>query len=228
MRYPRMTTVAVFVLGLATLLAPRRAAAQATDFRWTTGGQSAFDVPAAGTLDVPLYLQSITPAGASLLANENGLFSAGLSVRRSDAGAGTGATITGITANRALFDDADPTSRTEQVVGPTLARLKEERLAANGSGSEVVGADRRVLVGTVTIAGGDVDNLSTFQIRDFVNTMDQISTAEETLTGEGTTIDPRIAVGSFTVTSVPEPSSAFVLLAAGAALAVRRRRRAKN
>jgi len=211
-----------WILGIGAFIAVSATAAaraQTFDFLWVSA-QGNYDVQPGQALTVPLFLVSVTPAGANRLEEDDGLFAAGLSVRRSANGSGTPADLTSIMANAAVFPDVF----NQDVLNSGLARLSEARTTANGSGTEVVGSARRVWVGSVTLAAGDRGTVTEFQIRDFVNEMGQIDTTDQTVTGKGGPIDANIGSGTFTVSTTPEPDIAAQVGLAAVALLARRQR----
>src|SRR5436305_1539854 len=221
-------TSAVLAL-LATLAGGHAAWGQASDFQWSTG-QGNFNLAPGQSLTVPLYLIAVTQAGQTKLVSADGLFSAGFSVHQAAPGSGTAAPITAVQPNASVFANVDVAEVRTANSGPAFARLNETRdlSASGGSGLDSGSTVPRVTVGSLTVAAGSAGNVTTLQVRDFVDAMDHLTTSDETVTGVGDPIDSQITPDTFSVTTTPEPSGIGLLLAGGVALLSRRARAVCN
>jgi hypothetical protein len=180
--------------------------------------QPNYDVQIGSTVEVPVYFQeAVEDPDWSLLLPEDGLWSAGVLIERTDTSLGAPVSLQAFAPNEADFNDLPATVS----VAADQATLFELSLMTNPGGvlppETFPGSGvRRVLLGTLTIAAGaTVGEVTTFLATD--------NTTDDTRTWTSfQLLDPDIESTSFTVTVVPEPATLALLALGGAAL--RRRR----
>ena len=198
----------------------------------TDGLTNSYEVAAGGARAVKVYLYETFDPGSetSILDDEEGLFSAGVAVRRTSAGPTRPAgvlSVAGISPNP-TFDEPEPTVsplKTVDLTGGAFDRaaLLESRdmLEAAGVAAEAPAANvRRVFLGTFTFTGGSVVGETTA-----LRIEDNDPASDDTVTWAlpGVDLDADIQPFDFSIVTVPEPAT-LALLAAGA-LAVFSRRR---
>ena len=170
--------------------------------------QPNYDVLPNQSVQVPVLIrEAVTDPDVSLLVAEDGLFSAGVLLQRTNSSLSQPVIITGASANVTDFDDFLATI----IVTDDESSIFEMRDMAHFSG---VLADetfpgsgvRDTLLGTFTFtAGANIGEITTFQLTD--------NTTDDTLTWMNLTLlDPDIYSTSFTVTVVPEPTSILLCI----------------
>lgn len=194
-----------------------------------TWGQASVDVLAGTTVAVPLFLtETVTGDSTSILADENGLSSVGVSVVRQNAGdpiptSPAFMTLAGLALNAIeFFDDTDP------IFGPTLfvsplGDLAQALVFARDAGvvgTMVEAGVHRVLIGTITFSAGTVDGETTV-----FSSGDYDLNSSDTITWENFQIlDSQIARSQIRInTIVPAPGWVAGLAMAGVLFARRRR-----
>lgn len=246
----RMRMFALTLFALAGLVGPARAS---ITYQYVADASS-YTLSAPGTQVVNLYLQeTVTGSSTSLVAANQGLYGAGLSVALTG---GSGSTITGTTANTAVFGSGSfatqgNTTTTAQILDQTGTS------ATTGAPMTAVSATvNKILLGTVTIAvnsgtstftlskyppptlGGDTttfsgNNGNGFDL-DFTNNNGPTVTPQGGATYIGTTdtnggLNPAFTFTTTVAVATPEPSSMLLcgLAVSGMGFGAWRRRKAK-
>jgi hypothetical protein len=177
-----------------------------------------YSVAPGGATAVQVYLRErLTGGSQSLLASEDGLFSAVAQLSLTGAPPTAPATITGASRDATNFDDFNDSSVTP---GGAQATVGGTRDFGDAHGTPIIVDDanmRRVSIGTFTVtAGGVPSQTTTFQLADRPGTSDTLTWTN------GTVLDSQIAPSTLTVVTTPEPSMGGLALTVAAALAWRR------
>jgi hypothetical protein len=180
--------------------------------------QPSYSFPPGGSTAVQVYLRETLSGGSpSLLAVEDGLFSAVAQLSLTGPPPTAPATITGATRDATNFDDFNNSS---VAPGGAQATAGGTRDFADADGTPIITDNanvRRVSIGTFTItAGGLPSQTTTFQVADRRGTSDTLTWTN------GTVLDSQIAPSTLTIVTTPEPSMSGLALTVAAALAWRR------
>jgi len=211
MRISRQKCIGLGAVTIWALLCAATAASAAVTFDFVAG-QPSYSVAPGGTTPVPIYLrETLTGSSSSLLALEDGLFSAVAQASQTGTPPSTPATITGADRDATNFDELDDTT-----FAPAVATVGGSRRFNDAHGTAVIvdpfdANVRRVSIGTVTITAGSAPAESTtFQLADRPG-------RDDTLTwNNGMILDSQITPSTFSVVTTPEPSTAIVLAVAAA------------
>lgn len=222
------------LLGLAASAAP---AATSYSYFYTTGDQTSFSVAPGGTVTVPLFLQEVNSDQStnSLLASEQGLYSAGISIQY--IGGSPANTITGATANSNVGGFDDPTS-VGVVSSPVSAYIMEFSGSAQGAlpGPQVDGVSS-IYLGSVTFQASSIfGDTTTFELSgtdpiqigssvtnsNFYNMDDPTNFQNPP---DAASLYTGAATSTLTVSAVPEPAVIGFLAAATPVLLRRTRNR---
>lgn len=183
-------------------------------------GQPSYSVAPGGSTAVQVYLRERLSGGSqSLLASEDGLFSAVAQLSLTGVPPTSPATVTAASQDTSNFDDFNDSSVTPGGLQATVGGTRDFG-DANGTPIIVDAPDvRRVSIGTFTITGGGAPSeTTTFQLADRPGTSDTLTWTT------GTVLDGQIAPSTFTVVTTPEPSISGLALIVTATLGYRRRR----
>jgi len=217
MRRVRWIPTALVAAVLLGVFASAGRAAVNFDFV-TDNNNGNYTVLPNGTTTVDLFLRETLTAGStSILVSQNGM-------------AGIGTTVTRTTSPSA------PAVITAAAVDPNYVTFGSATVASGGAKVDIVGnasfdvntgpiitdsaTVRRVRYGQVTIQGGLIPlQTTTFTIGDHPGSDDNV-----TFGSTGSSLDTQIAARTFTVSVLPEPTTAAGLLGAAGLVLVRRRR----
>lgn len=237
---------AAALVGGASLLATRPAAAAVQDVFTYTTDQANYDASPGQTITVKIYLKDNLASGTRFLAQsvQNGLLSAGVSVSQVVAGAPANpTTLSGLTMDTGEFagpsfvgsNTATSIKFIENIAaGSTVPGVQ---LGNTGGGASPNTPVDSVYLGSVTLTAGSSAGKTTFTLgQNGANTLSRLDFDDLDSTGAGTDsasvgytpTSAQVPAPSFTVnvTATPEPSSLGALVGvAGAALARRSRRR---
>jgi len=222
-RKHRRIPAGLLAVCLLALLATRAQAALSYDFV-TDNNNGNYTVLPNGTATVNIFLRETLTAGStSLLVAEDGLFSARLQVTRTTSPSDR-ANITAASRNPTNFNDFNESSSAAEIAAAMggQAFVGGTRNLDSANGTPIITDSttvRRVAIGTVTIQGG----LVPLQTTTF--TMADTTLSNDTLTWTTlTSLDSQIVARTFTVTTLPEPTTAAALFGVTGLLLVRRRR----
>jgi hypothetical protein len=238
----KMRFVSVVLVGsLACWLNTAQAALTSYSYFYVSGQTGYTGVTPGTSINVPVYLQEVNSDGStnSLLANEDGLFAAGLSVAIFSSSGGGATTITGVSANSGIpttgFDDILDQSFT----GSSAAVLEQLNFSDSdgvAAGTQTNGVSN-VLLGTLTLqASSNPGQTTTFTVGaydpsngntvTFANGYDLDNNADPLNPPDASTLYSSVASTNFSVTtsSVPEPASLAVFAVAGIMMLHRRDR----
>jgi len=222
MRRVRWIPAGFLAVCLLALLAPR-AQAQRTFDVVTDNNNGNYTVLPNGTVTVNIFLrETLGGTSTSLLTAEDGLFSAVMQATRTTSPSAP-AVITAAARDTTNFNDFNDTSTAAQISagGGASAFVGGTRSLGSANGTPVItdsATVHRVSIGSFTIQGGLIPlQTTTFTIGDRPTTADTLTWTT------GQQLDALIVSRTFTVSVLPEPSTAVLLFGAGGLLLIRRR-----
>jgi hypothetical protein len=213
----KIGVICVGVLAVASLCA---SAPAAVVFLYEVG-QPSYQIPAGGSVDVPIYLaETVSAPDTSLLVSESGLANAGFLVQRTGTSLSDPVAIASLADEPVQFNDPGGPTITVSGEAASLFEMRDIFSPTGAMADETYPGSgvRRILLGTATVGpGGTIGEVTTFQVTrasmDTTNTWSSF-----------TLLDDQINSTSFTVAVTPEPST-LALLGLGALAFARRRKR---
>ena len=157
-RSPSMITAALSMAAVLVLGSGSRAFGATYSYFYTVGPQTNYIVAPNGTVTVPLYLQEVNSDQStdSLLANDHGLFTAGVNVEYYSGSSLT--TITAATANTGAvpgaFQEAFSAGTVNSVTSATITESTDQLFII---GTDIFGTDAE---GVQVTAGSQSDGIS--------------------------------------------------------------------
>jgi hypothetical protein len=179
--------------------------------------QSSFTATPGEVISVAVYIvETVTAPDSSVLEDQDGLSSAGVSIARTGSVPTDPARIMQVSGNAAVFNDT--------ILGPIYSGPLPEAAGVfqlvgfdqtSGAKGAVIGpGQRRILLATFDIqAGAVVGEITRFQARDFDPTTDDTVTWPSS-SGSSVVLDSQVAPADFTlqVVPIPEPSAALLFV----------------